>query len=155
MWDIEDVVRFTIGKLTVEPNAPSVVPSKVVFSIDLRHPDEKILTNLGDKISQICIENSEPCSVSVNQLVHDQPLEFPDEIISKIEKSSQNLDLPCMRLPSGAGHDARYLHYFCPTGMIFIPCKNGISHSPSESVKKEDLVAGTQVLAETVWNYAN
>ena len=155
IWDNEDVTRFTIGKLIVEPNVPSVVPSKVVFSIDLRHPDEKILIELGDKISQICLDNSKPCTVTTKELVHDKPLKFPEKVVSKIESFTKELNIDFMRLPSGAGHDARYLHYFCPTGMIFIPCKNGISHSPSESVKKEDLVAGTQVLAETVWNYAN
>ena len=155
IWDNEDITRFTIGKLIVEPNAPSVVPSRVVFSIDLRHPDEKILNELGDKISQICLDNSRPCTVTTKELVHDKPLKFPEEVVSKIESFTKQLNIDFMRLPSGAGHDARYLHYFCPTGMIFIPCKNGISHSPSESVKKEDLFAGTQVLAETVWNYAN
>jgi acetylornithine deacetylase/succinyl-diaminopimelate desuccinylase-like protein len=93
--------------------------------------------------------------VTTKELVHDKPLKFPEKMVSKIESFTKELNIDFMRLPSGAGHDARYLHYFCPTGMIFIPCKNGISHSPSESVKKEDLVAGTQVLAETVWNFAN
>ena len=155
IWDYEDITRFTIGKLIVEPNAPSVVPSKVVFSIDLRHPDEKKLIELGDKISQICLDNSKPCTVTTKELVHEKPLKIPEEVVANIENYTKMLKLDFMRLPSGAGHDARYLHYFCPTGMIFIPCKNGISHSPSESVKKEDLVAGTQLLAETVWNYAN
>ena len=113
------------------------------------------MIELGDKISQICLDNSKPCTVTTKELVHDKPLKFPEKMVSKIESFTKKLNIDPMRLPSGAGHDARYLHYFCPTGMIFIPCKNGISHSPSESVKREDLVAGTQVLAETVWNYAN
>jgi len=150
IWDDEDIVRFTIGKFTVEPNAPSVVPSRVLFSIDLRHPDQEILTRLGDLVEGICIENSNPCSVKVNELIHDKTLEFPEKVISTIEKISKNLELPFMRIPSGAGHDARYLHYFCPTGMIFIPCKNGTSHSPEESITKEDMISGTMVLADTV-----
>ena len=60
-----------------------------------------------------------------------------------------------MDIPSGAGHDARYLHYACPTGMIFIPCKDGISHSPAESVLEQDATAGTRVLAEAVFAIAN
>ena len=95
IWDNEDVTRFTIGKLIVEPNVPSVVPSKVVFSIDLRHPDEKILIELGDKISQICLDNSKPCTVTTKELVHDKPFKFPEKVVSKIEsftKSSLGYD---------------------------------------------------------------
>jgi N-carbamoyl-L-amino-acid hydrolase len=53
-----------------------------------------------------------------------------------------------MDIPSGAGHDARYLHYLCPTGMIFIPCKGGISHNAAESILERDAAAGARVLAE-------
>jgi beta-ureidopropionase / N-carbamoyl-L-amino-acid hydrolase len=60
-----------------------------------------------------------------------------------------------MDIPSGAGHDSRYLHYLCPTGMIFIPCKDGISHSPAESVRQEDAADGARVLAESVFVIAN
>ena len=102
----------------------------------------------------ICIENSNPCSVKVNELLNDKTLEFPEKVISTIEKISKNLKFPLMRLPSGAGHDARYLHYFCPTGMIFIPCIEGVSHSPEERVTKEDMISGAMVLADTVWTFS-
>ena len=154
IWDDKDIVRFTIGKFTVEPNAPSVVPSRVFFSIDLRHPDQETLKRLGDLVEVICVENSNPCNVKVKELLHDKTLEFPEKVISTIEKISNDLEFSSMRLPSGAGHDARYLHYFCPTGMIFIPCKKGISHSPEESVTKEDLTYGAMVLADTVWKFS-
>jgi len=154
IWDDEDIVRFTIGKFTVEPNAPSVVPSRVLFSIDLRHPEQETLKKLGDLVIAICQENSNPCTVKVKELLHEKPLEFTEKVISSIEKISNKLGLSSMRLPSGAGHDARYLHYFCPTGMIFIPCKDGISHSPKESVNKEDMISGTTVLADTVWKFS-
>ena len=55
----------------------------------------------------------------------------------------------------GAGHDARYLHYICPTGMIFIPCKNGISHNETESMLETDAADGTRLLAEAVFALAN
>jgi N-carbamoyl-L-amino-acid hydrolase len=57
-------------------------------------------------------------------------------------------------MPSGAGHDSRYLHYWCPTGMIFIPCKDGISHNEAESAAKEDIAVGTRVLAEAAYSFA-
>jgi beta-ureidopropionase / N-carbamoyl-L-amino-acid hydrolase len=60
-----------------------------------------------------------------------------------------------MEISSGAGHDARYLHYVCPTAMIFIPCKDGISHNEAESAAPDDVAAGTRVLAEATFSIAN
>jgi N-carbamoyl-L-amino-acid hydrolase len=65
------------------------------------------------------------------------------------------LGISNMEISSGAGHDARYLHYMCPTAMIFIPCKDGISHNESESATKEDVTAGARVLAEAVFSIAD
>jgi N-carbamoyl-L-amino-acid hydrolase len=155
MWDREDVVRFTIGVFNVRPNVPSVVPAQVVFSIDLRHPDASMLRKLGDSIPDICRGAVGRCEVSVKELLHDPPLEFPISIRETIKSLSSALGIPCMDIPSGAGHDARYLHYVCPTGMIFIPCKDGISHNEAESIRKEHAADGARVLAEAVFAIAN
>jgi N-carbamoyl-L-amino-acid hydrolase len=60
LWDETDIVRFTVGRLTVTPNAPSVVPAHVAFSIDLRHPDPGTLRLLGDKVAPVCREAAGP-----------------------------------------------------------------------------------------------
>ena len=117
LWDREDVVRVTIGMFTVSPNAPSVVPARVVFSIDLRHPKTARLRELGDAIPGICRDAVGRCEVSVKELLHDPPLEFAVSIRQTIRSVSSALHVPWMDIPSGAGHDARYLHYVCPTGM--------------------------------------
>jgi beta-ureidopropionase / N-carbamoyl-L-amino-acid hydrolase len=155
LWDREDVVRFTIGMFNLSPNAPSVVPSRVVFSIDLRHPDAHSLRELGDKIPRICEDRSGRCRATAQELLHERPLEFPLPIREKLRTISAALGIACMDIPSGAGHDSRYLHYVCPTGMIFIPCKDGISHSAAESVRPEDARDGARVLAEAVFALAN
>jgi len=155
MWDREDTVRFTIGMFTVSPNAPSVVPGRVIFSIDLRHPKAETLKKIADTIPAICRRAAGRCDVAVTELLHDPPLEFPLSIRRTIRSISAELTIPWMDIASGAGHDARYLHYVCPTGMIFIPCKDGISHSAAESVLERDAAAGAQVLAETVLIMAN
>jgi N-carbamoyl-L-amino-acid hydrolase len=155
IWDREDIVRFTIGMFTVHPNAPSVVPGRVVFSIDLRHPDAQMLRQIGDSIPAICRNSAGRCEATAQELLHDPPLEFPPAIRQTIRSISSALDIPWMDIPSGAGHDARYLHYVCPTGMIFIPCKNGISHSAAESVLEKDAVDGARVLAEAAFALAN
>ena len=147
MWDEQDITRFTIGRLNVTPNAPSVVPAKVEFSIDLRHPDTETLQQLGDRIAEICAANAGRCSAVADQLLHDPPLAFPDTMRDVLARAADQVGAPSMTIASGAGHDARYLHYFCPTGMIFVPCRAGISHNEAEWAEKEHLAAGAQVLA--------
>ncbi|MGI9335430.1 MAG: M20 family metallo-hydrolase [Gammaproteobacteria bacterium] len=150
MHDAEDIVKFTVGKLDVWPNAPSVVPARTHFSIDLRHPNAETLARLGDRIAPICSENKGRCEVEVRELSHDPPLDFPDAMQDVIRESAQRLGIPHMDLPSAAGHDARHLHYVCPTGMIFVPCAGGVSHRETESCTASDLYEGTRVLAETL-----
>lgn len=155
LWDRDDVTRFTVGQFMVTPNAPSVVPAKVMFSIDLRHPDAAQLQRLGDAVPEICAKASDRCKVTVTELLHDPPLEFPPTIRELIGRVADRLDIPWMNIPSGAGHDARYLHYICPTGMIFIPCKDGVSHNEAESILSSHATAGTRVLAEAAFELAN
>lgn len=148
--DEADLVRFTVGRLTVEPNAPSVVPARAAFSIDLRHPDSATLDGLAEECVALCHARAPPCDVVVERLIHAPSLSFPAAITDLIARVASALSLPAMELPSAAGHDARYLHYVCPTGMIFVPCKGGISHSEAESAKPGDLAAGARVLAEVL-----
>jgi len=155
MWDEADTVRFTIGMFNVLPNAPSVVPGKVVFSIDLRHNELDVIQRLGDQVPSVCQGARGRCEVKVTELLYDVPLQFPAAIRSRLGKVAQSLGITHMELPSPAGHDARYLHYVCPTGMIFIPCKDGISHNEAESITPADAAAGARVLAEAAYQLAN
>jgi beta-ureidopropionase / N-carbamoyl-L-amino-acid hydrolase len=155
MWDREDIVRFTIGMLNVSPNAPSVVPARVIFSVDLRHPDAERLRDLGDQIVPICKQAALKCDVTVTELLHDPPIEFPQALRRRLRLIATTLGIPHMEISSGAGHDARHLHHVCPTAMIFIPCKDGVSHNEAESAAADDIAAGTRVLAEAAFAIAN
>jgi len=155
MWDAADTVRFTIGMFEVSPNAPSVVPGKVHFSIDLRHDDADVIDRLGNMVPSVCEAARGRCEAVVRELLYDTPLEFPEAMRSRIERAAERLRIPHLRLQSPAGHDARYLHYVCPTGMIFIPCKDGISHNEAESITPADATAGARILAETAFELAN
>jgi N-carbamoyl-L-amino-acid hydrolase len=155
LWDAEDTVRFTIGMFTMTPNAPSVVPGHVVFSIDLRHGDPDTVKRLGDAIPGICTGARGACEVHVRELLYDVPLEFPATIRAMVSGTAARLNLPHRELPSPAGHDSRYLHYVCPTGMIFIPCKDGISHNEAEEITLSDATAGARVLADVALALAN
>jgi N-carbamoyl-L-amino-acid hydrolase len=87
-------------------------------------------------------------------LVHD-PCLFDTGIMNALERAANDLGLPNMRLPSGAGHDAMYMAQVCPAAMIFVPCEGGVSHNEAENAKPEDLAAGARVLAAALLELAN
>jgi len=155
MRDGDDVVKFTVGRLDVMPNAPSVVAGTAVFSIDLRHVDSAILAALGDRITGICAAQAGRCSVDVAELTRASSLTFPESMTRLVRESAASLGVPAMDIYSAAGHDARFLHAVCPTGMIFVPCKEGISHNARESATPEDLAAGTRVLVDVLVKLAS
>jgi N-carbamoyl-L-amino-acid hydrolase len=150
----EDVM-FTVGMLQLEPNAPSVVPREAYFSIDLRHPDNRVLNRLANAVAPLCERESGACELELKEIARADSLSFPEAMVARVESAAHNLGLGAMRMPSLAGHDARQLHQVCQTGMIFVPCKDGVSHSERESAKPEDLAAGARVLADVVWGLAN
>jgi len=150
-----DDIKLTVGLFQVTPNAPSVVPSEVLFSIDLRHPDNAIVDEMDRKIRHIVEAERGPCIVEIRQIAHAPSLAFSTEIRSLIAAAASSENIRAMEIYSAAGHDARQLHYVCPTGMIFIPCRGGISHNPAEWAEPGHIVAGATVLANVVWKLAN
>ena len=154
MHDDEDLVRFTVGRLDIQPNAPSVVPARAIFSIDLRHPDSTRLTELGDAIAAICMHHADRCEVAVQELTTAMSLSFPLDMRETIRNAAWRCRLPTLDILSAAGHDARFLHGVAPTGMIFVPCKDGVSHNEAESATADDLAAGARVLAEVLVDLA-
>ena len=147
---VDDDVRFTIGLIHLQPNVPSVIASEALFSIDIRHPNSEFLEKLARDVDIICRDQLVSCEVETWRIAEAESIAFPNEITDLIEKASNRLDIPNMRIFSGAGHDARQLHFVCPTGMIFIPCEKGISHNEAENVNSRDLAAGTRVLSEVL-----
>ena len=147
MHDPTDVLRFTVGRIEVFPNSPNTVPARVTFSIDFRHPDAAVLDDRGGRIEQVCRRFAGSCAVRVTETFNRPPCVFPAPIVDAVETASRDLGIPYLRLPSGAFHDANFIADVAPTGMIFVPCEKGISHSPAENAKPEDLAAGARVLA--------
>lgn len=150
MHDVQDIVKFTIGRFSVTPNAPSVVPSEVVFSIDLRHPESRVLRELGDTVHGICEAHAGPCDAQVEELSSAMSTEFPFALRSLLRRAADRLGFSHHELMSAAGHDARYLSDVCPSAMLFIPCHLGVTHNEAESITKSDAAAGAQVLADAL-----
>jgi len=153
--DPTDITRFTVGRMLVTPNSPNTVPSHVLFSVDVRHPDPATIRRLGETVEPLCRQHAGPCSVVVTPTLHDDPATFDPGVIDLIETAAGCLRLPATRLPSGASHDAMYLSRVCPTGMIFVPCERGVSHNEAENATPGDLAAGARVLAAALVELAN
>lgn len=153
--DPHDVVRFTVGRMLVTPNSPNSVASHVLFSVDIRHPDSQTITQLGTAVEPIARSSAGPCEIKVTPTLHDDPCVFDTTVVDAIERAADGLRLTHMRLPSGASHDAMYMSRVCPTGMIFVPCENGVSHNEAENAKADDLTAGARVLTAALLELAN
>jgi len=146
---------YTTGMLEIMPNAPSVIPAETYFSIDVRQRDNTVLDRLRRAIPETLAAHAGRCAIDVREIVHAESIEFSESIREHLAGSADVLGIPSMPIFSSAGHDARHLNYLCPTGMLFVPCRAGISHSPDESANPEDLEAGTKVLAHAVWRLAS
>jgi beta-ureidopropionase / N-carbamoyl-L-amino-acid hydrolase len=155
MADAEDRVRFTVGRVNVTPNSPNTIPEKVLFSIDFRHPDRDLLEDRGGRIAEVVRRAAQPCETLLVPTLTMDPTPFPETMIGLIEASAQALDLGCTRLASGAFHDALYAARVCPTSMIFIPCRGGLSHHPAEWAEPRHCADGARVLAAALVELAN
>jgi N-carbamoyl-L-amino-acid hydrolase len=144
--DASDTVRFTVGRMLVTPNSPNSVPSHVLFSVDVRHPDPATIARLGAAVEPAVRKAVRHCAVEVTPTLHDDPCAFDPEVVDCVERAARALKLAHRRMPSGASHDAMYMARVCPTGMIFVPCERGISHNEAENAKPGDLAAGARVL---------
>jgi len=153
--DPSDVTRFTVGRMLVTPNSPNSIASHVQFSVDLRHPDPATVRRLGESVEPLTQTAAKSCSIKVTPTLHDDPCVFDKSVVDAIEEAASALQLPNMRIASGASHDAMYLARVCPAGMIFVPCEQGISHNEAENAEPADLAAGARVLASTLIELAN
>lgn len=142
----------TVGCIEFEPNAINVIPSKAVFTVDLRNPNDETLKKeeaaLADYLKEI--EVSKNVKISTERLVRFEPVIFDENIIKLVEDAARQHNLPCRRMTSGAGQDSQMMARICPTAMIFVPSVDGISHNPKEFTPGPDLVAGANVLMDVI-----
>lgn len=150
----DDLVKFTIGRLQVEPNAPSVVPERVTMRIDLRHPDNAVLRHLGQRLAELCEALAAPCRVRVTALVDAPSNGFDASLQQSIARAAGRIGVPHMPILSAAGHDARHMAPLCPSAMIFIPCRGGVSHAEHEWAEPAHVAAGADVLLNVLRPYA-
>ena len=143
----------TVGRITAEPGAPNVIPGRVLLSLEIRDlSSEKI-----QQVYKAIEEKGKQIATATNTQVKFIPLSTtgkPALTDTKIQKlittTAQMLGLSNLTMPSGAGHDAQDMALIAPTGMIFVPSKGGISHSPKEFTTAKDMANGANVLLHTL-----
>ena len=138
----------TVGKIDLHPNLINVIPARATVTLDVRNTDEDTLRDAEHLIDTFCfqIEQDEGVSISKRQLARFEPVEFDERVIKIVERRAREVDPRVRRMPSGAGHDAQMLARVCPTAMIFVPSKDGISHNPREHTEPDQLIEGANVL---------
>lgn len=153
--DPDDVTRFTVGRMLVTPNSPNSVASHVLFSVDIRHTDREVIDRLGKLVEPTARAALEQCTMSITSTLHDDPCQFDRNVVGAVEQATEALNIPSMRITSGASHDANYMARVCPGGMIFVPCAGGVSHNEAEDATPGDLAAGARVLTAALLNLAD
>jgi N-carbamoyl-L-amino-acid hydrolase len=148
MDDPSDRLRFTVGRLTAEPGSSNSVAGQVRFTIDLRHPEARILAERGDAVARTIAGAVGPLiAVAVAETFNAPPLDFDPAIADGIAAAAGALGLRWTRMPSGAFHDAQLVAPVTAAGMIFVPSLDGVSHNPAEFTAAPQLAVGTRVLA--------
>ncbi|MGG5822285.1 M20 family metallo-hydrolase [Falsiroseomonas sp. HW251] len=155
MHDPEDVLRFTVARIEISPNSSNSVAERARFSIDFRHPDRTVLAERGDAIERVVKGALTTCSATVTERFNADPITFDRLVRDAVEKAARAQGLGTLRLPSGAFHDAQFLARVCPSGMIFVPSRGGVSHHPSEYTSPAHLAAGARVLAGVLADLAD
>ena len=144
--------RGTVGEVHVHPNSRNVIPGQVKFTVDLRHPDMQQLNAMEAQFKAAAAQLGAAGTV---QVVVQDVQEFPAtpfaaDLIEAVQASAQQHGYSHMRILTGAGHDAVYMARRVPTAMIFVPCKDGISHNEIEDADPVHLAAGCQVLCDVM-----
>jgi beta-ureidopropionase / N-carbamoyl-L-amino-acid hydrolase len=147
----------TVGMIQSSPNSRNVIPGKVFFTVDFRHPDAEVLKRMGEaaKAEFEAIAAEIGLGLDFKEIWYSPPVKFADECVAAVGKAAEELGFSNRAIISGAGHDAVYLSRVAPTGMIFVPCKDGISHNEIEDAKQDELAAGCDVLLRAIIERAN
>jgi N-carbamoyl-L-amino-acid hydrolase len=141
-----------VGQMFFSPNSRNVLPGKVVFTIDIRSPDQHKLDGMRARIeaeaAKICAALGVGCAIE--PVGHFDPVAFDPGLVARVRKAAEDLGYSHMNIVSGAGHDACWAARVAPATMVMCPCVNGLSHNEAEDISKEWAAAGADVLLRAV-----
>jgi len=144
--------RATVGVIESKPQSRNTIPGRVFMTLDFRHPDDAQLADMDAQMraaaARIAAEHR--LEVSIEQIWYFPPTPFDAKCVEAVRAAAGRAGMAHMDIVSGAGHDACYVAKVAPTSMIFVPCKDGISHNEIEDARKEDIAAGCQILLQAM-----
>ena len=148
--------RGTVGMVQVFPNSRNVIPGEVKFSMDLRNVNERLLTTMHEEILAFADKTALETGLKIHteRVSYYPPCPFHPECVDAVRSATAKLGYTTMDVVSGAGHDAIYAARLAPAGMIFVPCKDGISHNEIEDARADHLEAGCNVLLHAMLDRA-
>ncbi|MBB6450065.1 N-carbamoyl-L-amino-acid hydrolase [Geomicrobium halophilum] len=142
---------YTMGRMNMVPNIHTVIPKKVVFSLEARHQDPETIQQVEEIIHGLTHSSgNEECEVKITKLWGRDTVWFDQRVVDTLEQSATSLGYPHKKMVSGAGHDAQFIANYIPSAMIFVPSVNGRSHDEDELTSWEDCEKGVNVILEAV-----
>ena len=146
----------TVGSMQVSPNSRNVIPGSVFLTVDMRHPEDPVLTRMDVDLKEFChdLAIKTKVAIDIEDFWYSPPTAFDEGCIAAVRKGANAKGYSHMDIVSGAGHDAIYMARVAPTSMIFIPCEGGLSHNELEAATKDDCAAGCNVLLHAVLDKA-
>lgn len=149
--------RVTIGNIKAVPGVHNTVPGELKVAVDLRHPDRDTLEIMHEKLSVLTQQagTTEGIVTSLDQIWYSPPVHFDKQCITALQNAAASLGTEYLDMVSGAGHDSVYLAGIIPAAMVFIPCRDGLSHNEMEHIEKKHAEAGCNVLLRAVIQQAN
>ena len=145
----------TVGLVEVKPNSRNVVPGEAFLTVDMRHPSADVLAAMEQKLVDTIANAAAALGLasSLKKIWDQAPVAFDDDCIACVRRAAASFDYPMRDIVSGAQHDAAYVSRVAPTAMIFVPCRDGISHNEAEFTSMDQCARGAQVLLQAVLDY--
>jgi N-carbamoyl-L-amino-acid hydrolase len=151
-WSHAPLAVGTVGHCDIYPNSRNIIPGKVVFTIDFRHPTQAVIDDMEQRLregAQKIVDNI-GLTMDIEQAGKFDPVTFDEGCVSAVRRAAERLGYTHRDIVSGAGHDACLINRVAPTAMVMCPCVDGLSHNEAEEISKEWATAGTDVLFHAV-----
>ena len=145
----------TVGLLEVKPNSRNVIPGETFFTIDMRHPRDDVLDAMEHKLNAAVADAASALGLSadLSKIWTQPPVVFDPDCVECVRRAAARCGYSMREIVSGAQHDSAYVARVAPTSMIFVPCRDGISHNEAEFSSQEQCARGAQVLLHAVLEF--
>jgi len=147
---LDTSARLTVGRIAAQPGSINAIPQSVTFTVDLRHPRSERLDDIEAELRRVCAAEAaaQHCTATIRRSFDMPGAAFSPQMIDIVEAAATSLRLPHKQMISGAFHDALFIARVAPAAMIFVPCRDGLSHNEAEYVEPADAITGARVLLQ-------